>query len=63
MAEMTSDQDALVAGVAPALFADALRQFGRVNLRASGYSMLPRTSRVDSGATSTKSHSPSNCSA
>ena len=41
MTEMTRDRQALVAGVAPALFADALRQFGRVQLRASGCSMLP----------------------
>jgi signal peptidase I len=38
---MARDQQALVAGVAPALFADALRRFGRVRLRASGRSMLP----------------------
>src|SRR5262245_46455343 len=41
VAVMTRDQEALVAGAAPALFAEALRQFGRVHLRASGRSMLP----------------------
>jgi len=41
MTGMTRDQKALVAGIAPSLFADALRQFGRVQLRASGRSMRP----------------------
>jgi signal peptidase I len=38
---MTRDQSALVADAAPALFADTLRRYGRVSLRATGRSMLP----------------------
>jgi signal peptidase len=38
---MTRDQSALVARVAPSLFAEALGRFGEVRFRATGRSMLP----------------------
>ncbi len=38
---MTPDQYTVVGRAAPALFAEALRRFGKVTFRAAGHSMLP----------------------